>query len=129
MRFIGADGTERDTAEVFDVGPVAYDVSRAKAIIAAAPREPELVDLELAAMLIALGEVTVDPQRADRVDLTEPGIGVATPAGTVLIDGWHRALRTTLECRAEMAVYVLTGDEASQIRGYLPDRRNTCPTR
>jgi len=122
MRFIGPDMVERRAAEVFDVGPFAFDVTRAKELIAAAPREPVDVDLEFALLMIAAGEVRIDVNRVRRVVLSEPGIAVPTPAGLMLIDGWHRALRTILTGGEQMAAYGLTDAEASQVRGFLPDR-------
>lgn len=122
MRFVGADGVERDAAEVFYVHPgLAYDISMAKTILAESPREPEWVDLELAFRMILAGEVGIDPQRMLVVDPTAPGIAVRSPAGDILLDGWHRAGGFCLAGRGRMRAFILTEDELLlRVGGHVP---------
>lgn len=123
--------------EAFDFGPWAYNVDKAREILAAAPRDRVLIDIIPLADLMLAGEVTIDRRFALTLkSLVEPLITVPAPrtpqrsaviahldAGGVdlPIDGWHRAYKAFACGLEELEAYPLTRAEAYSIRFQIPE--------
>lgn len=123
--------------EAFDLGPWAYSVDKARQILAAAPREPILIDVVPLADLILAGEVTIDRRHAVKLkSLVAPLISIPateTDCRAVLrchldasgvplpIDGWHRVYKAFACGLEELETYLLTEHEAASIRFQIPE--------
>ena len=96
--------------------PVYWDVDAAKRILAAAPRPPARAWVaELWAELLATAHPLTWAHVAE-VDISTPLIALPAGPGYVLIDGWHRVARARMMGRASLPIWVLTADEAEQVR-------------
>ncbi|MFI6909738.1 hypothetical protein ACIBKY_51345 [Nonomuraea sp. NPDC050394] len=106
--------------EVFHWGPYAWDVSAAKNIVA--DRVP--IGRVKPAEWGGFGAlVAIDREHAKTVDLTVPLIAVPVPGthgSPLILDGWHRLLRSYLDGVDELLTHVLTAAEEAQIRIHGP---------
>lgn len=100
-------------------GAWVFDIDRAKAILAAAPRPEVAVDMSEAGHPVHRG--MIEERHLPHVDPTQPGV-MATihlvpkgcAPGLVLIDGHHRQARALAD-GLPFTAYVLTAAETEQI--------------
>lgn len=94
-----------------------WNVSRAKAIIAERPRDPDhFRPAEQGVTREHLEEryPTLDWEYARTTDLAQPLLFVPFAGRAQCIDGWHRLGRAVLEGISELPAYLLTEEEANE---------------
>lgn len=106
-----------------------WNVTQAKEIIAASPREAILFSPNehgITAEHVVARYPSIEPERTKDADLSVPVIFIPFAEAHLLIDGWHRLYRAVTEGVSEIPCYVLTQEEAEAIlasRRYTPSRR------
>lgn len=104
-------------AEQFRLLGAAWSVTAAKEILVAVPREVHHV--EVMALRGLLGLIHTDEHAAWDADLSVPLIAVQDESfhgGVLVIDGWHRVHRATMEGMDALPCVVLTLEESRSAR-------------
>ncbi|RBQ15333.1 hypothetical protein DP939_36445 [Spongiactinospora rosea] len=96
--------------EVFHLLAWRWNITAAKGFAAGRTPKGTLAPAEWAALLSL---ITIDPDHAANVDLSEPVIAVPVPdaGGPLVIDGWHRIYKALTTGTDRLPAILLTPEE------------------
>ena len=98
------------------VGPMVFDIAKAKNLIVAKPRPIEMKTLSTFKPMYYLMDIKVDYEKARQTDLKVPVIAVNFEGKPLIIDGWHRYASALKQNLPEIAVVTLGDDELPLVR-------------
>jgi len=99
---------DHDVRNLFGMDNAVYDINVLDALVA---DRPVTMDVDPALWKHHFGDVEIDVEDAMTKDLNNPVIVAEKNAGTILVDGWHRAYKAFVSGVKAIPAHVITEEE------------------